>query len=133
MAKIIQQLKRLMFFFGSGTVLFLLITCLTIAPKHTPQQSNSIKGVWLTHVGNAFFTYTNTTDNFFYQLARLNYNRVYVDVYNRGTSYSSKYAERNYITSLPFTNPLKKAIEEGKRQGLKMYACTLVVGEILKP
>jgi uncharacterized lipoprotein YddW (UPF0748 family) len=67
-------------------------------------------------------TYTNLTDNVFHQLSRLNYNRVYVDVYNNGTSYSSKFAPRNYIVALPFTNPLKKAIKEGKRQGLKVYA-----------
>ncbi|MGD1919251.1 MAG: family 10 glycosylhydrolase [Pleurocapsa sp.] len=78
--------------------------------------------MWLTHIGNAFLTYTSLTDNAFYQLSRLNYNRVYVDVYNNGTTYSSKYAPRNYLLSLPFTNPLKTAIREGKRQGLKVYA-----------
>ena len=118
----IKHLKRLVWLFLSGIAIFTTITLLTIAPKHTPQQSELIKGVWLTHVGNAFLTYTHTTDNIFHQLSLLNYNRVYVDVYNGGTSYSSKYATRNYITSLPFTNPLRKAIAEGKRQGLKIYA-----------
>ncbi len=73
-------------------------------------------------MGNAFLTYTTLTDNVFHQLSRLNYNRVYVDVYNNGTTYSSKYAPRNYLLSFPFTNPLKTAIKEGKRQGLKIYA-----------
>lgn len=73
-------------------------------------------------MGNAFLTYTTLTDNVFHQLSRLNYNRVYVDVYNNGTTYSSKYAPRNHLLSLPFTNPLKTAIKEGKRQGLKIYA-----------
>ncbi|WP_202804215.1 glycoside hydrolase family 10 protein [Pleurocapsa sp. PCC 7319] len=95
---------------------------MTFAPSHTPQSSKSIKGIWLSHVGNAFLTYTTLTDNVFHQLSRLNYNRVYVDVYNNGTTYSSKYAPRNYLLSFPFTNPLKTAIKEGKRQGLKIYA-----------
>ncbi len=29
---------------------------------------------------------------------------------------------RNYLLSLPFTDPLKTAIKEGKHQGLKIYA-----------
>jgi uncharacterized lipoprotein YddW (UPF0748 family) len=95
---------------------------LTTAPNHTPQKSELIKGMWLGHVGNAFLTYTGLTDNAFHQLSRLNYNRVYVDVYNNGTTYSSKYAPRNYLLSLPFIKPLKTAIKEGKRQGLKVYA-----------
>ena len=100
----------------------ILVIYLTTAPKNSPQQSEQIKGVWLSHVVNAALTYTTTTDNVFHQLSRLNYNRVYVDVYNNGTTYPSKYAPRNYILSLPFTNPLKTAIAQGERQGLKVYA-----------
>ena len=103
-------------------LIFVFIARLTTAPNSTPQNSEKIKGVWLTHVGNALLTYTSLTDNVFHQLSRLNYNRVYVDVYNDGTSYSSKYAPRNYIVGLPFTNPLKTALKEGKKQGLKVYA-----------
>ena len=102
-------------------ILFLVLSRL-IAPSHTPQQSELIKGVWLSHFGNALLTYTSLTDNAFHQLSLLDYNRVYVDVYNGGTAYSSKYAPRNYLVSLPFTNPLKTAIKQGKRQGLKIYA-----------
>ena len=111
-----------MLLFAIATIVFTLIARLTIAPQHIPQQSKTIKGVWLTHIGNALLTYTSSIDNAFYQLSRLNYNRVYVDVYNNGTAYSSKYAPRNYVVALPFTNPLKTAIKEGKRQGLKVYA-----------
>ncbi|MDJ0591730.1 MAG: family 10 glycosylhydrolase [Pleurocapsa sp. MO_226.B13] len=118
----IKRFKRLILLFASGMVILVFLTFLTTAPDRAPQKSESIKGVWLTHVGNAFLTYASLTDNVFYQLSRLNYNRVYVDVYNGGTAYSSKYAPRNYLVALPFTNPLKKAIKEGKRQGLKVYA-----------
>ena len=102
--------------------MFIVVSQLTVAPRHTADKSNLIKGIWLSHVGNAWLTYTSQTDNVFHQLARLNYNRVYVDVYNNGTTYSSKYAPRNYLLSLPFTNPLKTAIAQGKRQGLEIYA-----------
>ena len=102
-----QQMKKLTILFTSGIVIFMAITFLTTAPDNLPQESELIKGIWLSHVGNALLTYTNTMDNVFHQLSRLNYNRVYVDVYNDGTSYSSKYATRNYITALPFTNPLR--------------------------
>ena len=103
-------------------ILCLIYSRLTLAPSHNPKDSELIKGIWLSHVGNALLTYTNSTDNAFNQLSRLNYNRVYVDVYNAGTTYSSKYAPRNYLLSLPLTNPLKTAITQGKRQGLKIYA-----------
>ena len=87
-ANIFKQIKRLALLFASGIVIFVFLTFLTTAPNRIPQQSELIKGVWLSHVGNALLTYTNTTDNVFNQLSRLNYNRVYVDVYNGGTSYS---------------------------------------------
>ena len=95
---------------------------LTTAPPHTPQTTNPIRGIWLTHVGNSLLSYTGRTDNVFHQLSRLNFNRVYVDVYNGGTIYPSKYVPKNNRITLPFTDPLKAAIKEGKRQGLKIYA-----------
>ncbi len=118
----IRQITKLAYLFAIALAFFITLSLLTIAPEGKPQQSDSIKGIWFGHVGNAFLTYTNLTDNIFHQLSSLNYNRVYIDVYNNGTSYSSKYAPRNYIVALPFTNPLKTAIAEGKRQGLKVYA-----------
>ena len=117
-----KQIKRIFRLIAIALISCLAIVILTIAPENKPEASNRIKGVWLTHVGNAFLTYTTLTDNVFYRLASLNYNRVYVDVYNNGTTYSSKYAPRNYLLSLPFTNPLKTAIATGKRHGLKVYA-----------
>ncbi|MEL7417772.1 MAG: family 10 glycosylhydrolase [Cyanobacteria bacterium J06629_2] len=108
--------------FGMVLALCFLLSRLTLAPIHSPAESQVIKGIWLSHVGNAWLTYTTQTDNAFHQLSRLNYNRVYVDVYNDGTTYPSKYAPRNYLLSAPLTNPLKQAIAQGKRQGLKVYA-----------
>ena len=103
-------------------IVWIFISRLTLAPTNMPAESPLIKGIWLSHVGNAWLTYTTQIDNAFYQLSRLNYNRVYVGVYNDGTAYPSKYAPRNYIVALPFTNPLKTVIKQGKRQGLKIYA-----------
>ena len=105
-----------------GIIVCLVLSRLTLAPTNIPAKSLSIKGIWLSHVGNAWLTYTTQLDNAFHQLSRLNYNRVYVGVYNGGTAYPSKYAPRNYISALPFVNPLKTAIKQGKRQGLKVYA-----------
>lgn len=118
----VRKIRNLLAIFSVAIVIFSIYSRLTFAPSHNPENSELIKGIWLSHVGNALLTYTNTTDNAFNQLSRLNYNRVYVDVYNAGTTYSSKYAPRNYLLSLPFTNPLKTAITQGKRQGLKIYA-----------
>ena len=117
-----RQIQRIAPIFAIALLTLILIISFTTAPNHTPIKSELIRGVWLTHVGNGFLTYTASTDNVFHQLSRLNYNRVYVDVYNNGTAYSSKYAPRNYLVALPFTNPLKTAVREGKRQGLKIYA-----------
>ena len=119
---IVRQFKRFKSFLAIAVAFLIVVLHLTTAPKHYPQPSELIKGVWLSHVGNAFLSYTTLTDNAFHQLSRLNYNRVYVDVYNNGTTYPSKYSPRNHLLSLPFTNPLKKAVKEGKRQGLQIYA-----------
>ena len=121
--KLIRKLiRRSLLFAIIGIVIWNLFGLLTLAPSHRPQHSDAVRGIWLGHTSNAFLTYTSLTDNAFHQLSRLNYNRIYVDVYNNGTTYSSKYAPRNYLLALPFTNPLKTAIEQGKRQGLKIYA-----------
>ncbi|MEM9509829.1 MAG: family 10 glycosylhydrolase [Cyanobacteria bacterium P01_E01_bin.35] len=117
-----RQIKRVGIVSAITLLVLLFMIRLTIAPNHVPAKSELIKGVWLTHVGNAALTYTTWTDNVFHQLSRLNYNRVYVDVYNDGVTYPSQYAPRNYLLALPFSNPLKTAIREGKRQGLKIYA-----------
>ncbi|MEL6930387.1 MAG: family 10 glycosylhydrolase [Cyanobacteria bacterium J06600_6] len=103
-------------------IAFVIFSRLTLAPTSYPAESPLIKGVWLSHLGNAWLTYTAQTDNAFHQLSDLNYNRVYLGVYNDGTTYPSQYSPRNYLVALPFTNPLKTAIREGKRQGLKIYA-----------
>jgi len=95
---------------------------ITKAPPHQPQNSQIIRGVWMTHVGNAFYVYTGQLDNVFHQLSRLNFNRVYLGVYNDGVTYPSKISYRNRETNLPLFNPLNSAIHEGKRQGLKIYA-----------
>lgn len=117
----IWQLNRLKIFLAVVIILLIVLLRLTRTPKHIKQPSKLIKGMWLSHVGKAFLTYITMTDNAFYQLSRLNYNRVYVDIDNNGTAYPSKYSPRNYLLSLPLTNPLKKAIKEGTRQGLKIY------------
>ncbi|MEM8719091.1 MAG: family 10 glycosylhydrolase [Cyanobacteria bacterium P01_G01_bin.39] len=119
---IFKGIKRIIVLFVIGVALFLGANKLTYAPHHNPQSSQVIKGVWLSHRSNAFLTYTGVIDNAFNQLSKLNYNRIYVDVYNNGTTYPSKYAPVNHILTLPFTNPLATAIKEGKRQGLKIYA-----------
>ncbi|MEM8830979.1 MAG: hypothetical protein AAGE96_16715 [Cyanobacteria bacterium P01_G01_bin.19] len=98
---LVRQTIRVAYLLAIALALFIAVSLLMVAPESTPQQSDSIKGIWFGHVGNAFLTYTNLTDNIFHQLSGLNYNRVYVDVYNNGTSYSSKYAPRNYIVALP--------------------------------
>jgi uncharacterized lipoprotein YddW (UPF0748 family) len=95
---------------------------ITQAPPHQPQNQQEIQGVWLTHLGTAFYVYTGQLDNVFHQLSRLNFNRVYVSVYNDGVTYPTQVSFRNNLASLPFTNPLKSVLQEGQRQGLKIYA-----------
>ncbi|MGK7932065.1 MAG: glycoside hydrolase family 10 protein [Microcystaceae cyanobacterium] len=104
-------------------VSLLIVGCnrLTQAPPHQPQDSSTIRGVWLTHVGNAFYAYTGQLDNVFHQLSRLNFNRVYISVYNDGVTYPTNVSFQNHLVSLSFINPLNRAIKEGERQGLKIY------------
>ncbi|ELR96357.1 glycoside hydrolase family 10 protein [Gloeocapsa sp. PCC 73106] len=106
-------------------ILLLIVTgCtkITEAPPHQPQQEQVIKAVWLTHVGNAFYTYTGRLDDVLHQISRLNFNRVYVGVYNNGVTYPTRVSYRNRETNIPWFNPLNAAINLGKRQGLKIYA-----------
>jgi uncharacterized lipoprotein YddW (UPF0748 family) len=110
---------KFMFMIIFGMIIF---NILTVAPTNIPATSNAIKGVWLTHVGNSLLTYTGAIDNVFHRLSRQNYNTVYVDVYNGGTTYASKHTARNKLIALPLTDPLQTAIKEGKRQGLHIYA-----------
>lgn len=117
-SKKIKRSLKLTFTIAIAIILFHIFTT---APQSQPQSSGKIQGVWLTHVGNSFLTYTGLSDNIFHRLSRQNFNQVYVDVYNGGTTYPSKYASRNKFISLPFTDPLQAAIKEGKRQGLKIY------------
>ena len=55
---------------------------LTEAPPHQPEETEQIRGMWMTHVGNAFYAATGQLDDVFHQLSRLNFNRVYISVYN---------------------------------------------------
>ena len=103
-------------------ILIITHNYLTYAPSHQPQADSKIKGIWLTHIGNSGLSYSGLLDKAFHQLAQQNFNTVYVDVYNRGVTYPSKYAPRNNTVSLPLTNPLKTAIQAGKHQGIKVYA-----------
>ena len=93
-----------------------------VSPYQASKNNPQIQGVWISHKGTSFLNYITLLDNAFHQLSRLEFNRVYVDVYNGGVTYPSKHAPRNYKASLPFTDPLRSAIKEGKRQGLKIYA-----------
>jgi uncharacterized lipoprotein YddW (UPF0748 family) len=65
----IRRLLKLCFIVAIAIVLF---NFFTVAPSHQPQTSKTIKGVWITHVGNSLLTYTGLTDNVFYQLSRHN-------------------------------------------------------------
>ncbi|NJO94941.1 MAG: family 10 glycosylhydrolase [Pleurocapsa sp. CRU_1_2] len=117
-----KQFRRPLKFSFTIIIGIIIFNILTAAPTNTPQTSDRIKGVWLSHVGNSLLTYTSAIDNVFYRLSQQNYNTVYVDVYNGGTTYPSKYSSRNKLISFPFTDPLQTAIKEGKRQGLHIYA-----------
>ena len=116
-----KKIKRSLKLTLTIAIVIILFNIVTTAPQSQPQSSDKIQGVWLTHVGNSFLTYTGLNDNVFHRLSLQNFNRVYVDVYNGGTTYPSNYAPRNNFISLPFTDPLQAAIKEGKRQGLKIY------------
>lgn len=115
----INRLLKLGFIIAIAIILF---NILTSAPNSSPQTLDKIRGVWLTHIGNSLLTYSGAIDNVFHRLSLQNFNTVYVDVYNGGTTYPSKYASRNRLISLPLTDPLQTAIKEGKRQGLNIYA-----------
>ena len=119
---LLKQFKKLVVLSLTGVLIVIILNLLTVAPPHKPQSNNLVKGVWLTHLGNSFLTYTTAIDNVFHQLSLLNFNRVYISVYNKGTIYPSEYALLNHQVSLPWTDPLSSTIKQGKRQGLKIYA-----------
>jgi uncharacterized lipoprotein YddW (UPF0748 family) len=120
--KLIKTAKKIIWL--SLTLLLILTSCtkITEVPPHQPQADQTIKAVWLTHLGNAFYTYTGRLDDVFHQISRLNFNRVYIGVYNNGVTYPTRVSYRNRETNLPPFNPLNAAIHQGKRQGLQIYA-----------
>lgn len=122
LSKCLKRLKQGVIFVISAILLILILQNFTEAPPHLPQNSQVIRGVWITHVGNAFYAWTGQLDNVFYQLSRLNFNQVYISVYNDGVTYPSKVSHRNWETNLPLYNFLNSAIHQGHRQGLKVYA-----------
>jgi uncharacterized lipoprotein YddW (UPF0748 family) len=120
---ILKKLSR----FIKHIFLIILTICLIelitpLPPYQSLQKPDTIQGIWVTHLGISLLSYTTLLDNAFHQLSRLNFNRIYVDVYNGGVIYPSKYAPRNNRVSLPYTNPLQAALKEGKRHNLKIYA-----------
>lgn len=116
-----QQIKRSLKLGIAISIVIIVFNIFTTSPSHIPQSSDKIQAVWLTHRGNSLLSYTGLMDNVFHRLSLQNFNRIYVDVYNGGTTYPSHYAPRNNLVSLPFTDPFAAAIQEGKLQGLKIY------------
>ncbi|MEO0532668.1 MAG: family 10 glycosylhydrolase [Cyanobacteria bacterium P01_A01_bin.123] len=128
MPKTTSYMKRLKAWVRKGlvvaiSVIVVISGCqkITEAPPHQPQTSQEIRGVWMTHVGNAFYAATGRLDDVFHQLSHLNFNHVYISVYNDGVTYPSQIIYRNRETNIPILNPLNNAIHQGKRQGLKVY------------
>lgn len=121
LSKLPKRLKQSVIFFISAILLIIVFNTVIEAPIHQPQNSQVIRGVWITHIGNAFYAWTGQLDNVFHQLSRLNFNRVYISVYNDGVTYPSKLSHRNRETNLPLPNTLNSAIHQGHRQGLKVY------------
>lgn len=120
--RFIKRAKKIIWL---GLALLLIVTgCtkITEAPPHQPQAEQIIKAVWLSHLGNAFYAYTGRLDDIFHQISRLNFNRVYVSVYNNGLTYPTQVSYRNRETKLPLLNLLNTAIYQANRQGLKIYA-----------
>ncbi len=122
LSRCLKRLKRGATFAILAIFLIAVFQKITEAPPHQPQNSQVIRGVWMTHVGTAFYAWTGQLDNVFHQLSRLNFNRVYISVYNDGVTYPSKVSHRNRETNLPLYNILNSAIHQGHRQGLKVYA-----------
>lgn len=122
LSKWLKRLKQVVTLAIIAIFLILVLQKVTEAPPHQPQTSQVIRGVWMTHVGNAFYAWTGQLDNVFHQLSRLNFNRVYISVYNDGVTYPSQVSHRNRETNLPLNNVLNSAIHQGHRQGLKVYA-----------
>ncbi|NEQ46102.1 MAG: family 10 glycosylhydrolase [Leptolyngbya sp. SIOISBB] len=122
LSKWLKRLKQGAIFFIIAIFLILIFQKVTEAPPHQPQTSQVIRGVWMTHVGSAFYAWTGQLDDVFHQLSRLNFNRVYISVYNDGVTYPSQISHRNQETNLPLNDFLNSAIYQGHRQGLKIYA-----------
>ena len=62
--KKIKRSHKLTFTLAIAIILFNIFTT---APQHKPQLSEKIQGVWLTHVGNSFLTYSGLNDNVFHR------------------------------------------------------------------
>ncbi len=91
--------------------------------KKDSKNYDQIRGVWLTNIATSFFHHTTLLDNIFHHISRSGYNRIYLSSYGiTGTIYPSKQIKSHPLFVPPFTDPLKAAELEAKRQGLKLYA-----------
>lgn len=100
---------------------------LHVAPKHKPQQTKELRGVWLTNIGTAFLHHTTQLDEVFHDLSTLNFNTIYPAVWNRGyTLNPNKIAKGNTghshdpLLSFPFNDILRSTVKQGHRQGLRI-------------
>lgn len=104
-----------------GVCLLLVVT--HHASPRSPVVKDKMQGIWLTNVATAFLHHTTYLDEILHQLSISGYDRVYFSVYGfKGTLYPTTHSSTYFLLRPPLTNPLKAAVQESRRQGLKPYA-----------
>ena len=104
-----------------GVCLLLVVT--HHASPRSPVVKDKMQGIWLTNVATAFLHHTTYLDEILHQLSISGYDRVYFSVYGfKGTLYPTTHSSTCFLLRPPLTNPLKAAVQESRRQGLKPYA-----------
>ncbi|MEB3341390.1 family 10 glycosylhydrolase [Okeania sp.] len=115
--------RKFLKFLSIAIVVCLLLVATHHAPRRSPVVKENMQGIWLTHAATAFLHHTTFLDEVLHNLSLSGYERIYFSVYGlKGTLYPTSHSYTHFLLRPPLTNPLKAAVQESRRQGLKPFA-----------
>lgn len=117
-------IKKSLKWLGIAVGVGLLLVATHHASPRSPMVKEKMAGIWLTHAATALLHHTTFLDETLHELSRLGYDRVYFSVYSLGGTLYPTSSDNStfFLLRPPLTNPLKAAVQESRRQGLKPYA-----------
>jgi len=96
---------------------------LHVAPAHPYIPSKRMRAAYLSQHAGALLHHTGMLDEVLHDVATSGYNEVYLNVYGLGGPFfPSRHSPSVPVYVIPGTDPLRAAIRQARRQGLKVGA-----------